>query len=435
MKKTIIPMKKSVIIAILVAIMVFVLSIPAIFAGDDILGGPGNIVADKYVRISLINQEPDPVEPGKIVRVRFKIVNYGQQDTNAITIGIQEDFPFTLVRGEPREQYVGVLEKRQYGDKSEIIEWKLLVDKDAPEGENNISLYYKESGVGGVITYDEIFNIEVRTSDAVMEIKDIITTPETVKPGQEAKVGILLKNMADSFLKDVKVKLDLTGLDVSTVSSINEQIIQKINGKEETLVEFTLLPEADIDLSVIKIPLNLEFKDNINNVYTQNSTFGLVIGSPVEHVTYLEDTDITSLDKAGEATIRVSNKGVNNIKFLTMELKPSSQYEILSTPKEYVGKIDSDDYESVTYKIYPKESDDNNIVTLRVLLEFKDNYNKAYAVEEEIPLKVYDTETAQKYGLVPKPSYTGLIVVIVIIIAVVAFIIYRRRKKKKQLKS
>ena len=52
--------------------------------------------------------------------------------------------------------------------------------------------------------------------------------------------------------------------------------------------------------------------------------------------------DITTVNQQGEITIRVSNKGVNNIKFLTMELRPSEEYEIVSTPVEYVGKIDSD---------------------------------------------------------------------------------------------
>ena len=412
---------------ILLAVMSF-----SVYAGLTVAHA-GNIVADKYIEFTMVNQEPDPVEPGKMVTVKFKIANYGKYDTGDITAGIEPDFPFTLVRGQSYEKNIGLLEARQFGDKSEIIEWKLLIDKDAPEGDNNITIYYKEFGSAGIITFEESFAIDVRTSDAVIHIFNISSDPGIVEPGKETTLKIGIKNIADSFIKDVKVTMDLNLLDISTIGSTNQQIIQKLDGGKKKVLEYQIIPDADIDVAVHEIPLEIEFKDNVNNLYEVNHTFGLRVSSPVQYLIYVDDSEISTLNKFGEVSIKISNPGVNDIKFLTAELKSSPSYEILSTPTIYVGKVESDDYETVGYDIYANEFDEDNIIILRLLMKFTDSFNEEFVVEEEVPLRLFSSDEAQKYGIVAKPSYTGLVVLVLLIVAGVWFYLYRRKKKKQMM--
>jgi hypothetical protein len=408
---------------------IFILFV-SLFAVHLEMAKAADFFADKYVLVSMVNQEPDPVEPGKYITVRFKIANYGRRDTGMITIGISPEFPFTVVGDGEYEKSIGVLQSRQLGDKSEIVEWKLLVDKDAPEGTNQIVIYYTDSLDSGTTVYRDSFSINVRRSDSFLDVVSIQTEPELVEPGQETTLLIKLKNTADSFVKDVRITLGLEDKDITTIGSTNQRAIQKINGNEEVEIRYQILPSSGIPIGIQNIPINIEFKDNLNNLYSRDALFGLKINSPIEYLIYLDETDITQINQKGDISMRVSNPGLDDIRFLTVELKNSPQYRILSAPQVYIGNVESDDYESVNYNIYTKESGDDGVITLRVLMTFRDNYNKKYTVENEVLLQLYSTDAARKYGLAPTPNYTWAVVLLLLV--ALGFWIYLRRKKKKK---
>ena len=54
-------------------------------------------------------------------------------------------------------------------------------------------------------------------------------------------------------------------------------------------------------------------------------------------------------------TIGLSNIGPSDIKFLILEIKSSDEYEILSNTKEYMGNLESDDFETSEFSIVPQE--------------------------------------------------------------------------------
>jgi hypothetical protein len=174
----------------------------------------------------------------------------------------------------------------------------------------------------------------------------------------------------------------------------------------------------------------LKFKDNINNQYTQNATFGLQLNSPIEYVFNVDESGIIKIGQKGDVTLRISNIGMNNMQFLTMELKTSDDYEVLSSPLVYIGEVESDDYESVTYTIYAGDTDNFGNLNLRLVLKYKDDYNNEYMIEEEVPVEIYTDEEAKRYGLAENGGGIGWVIILLIIIAVAGYLFYRRCKKK-----
>ncbi|MCB9358684.1 hypothetical protein H6503_02015 [Candidatus Woesearchaeota archaeon] len=418
--------KGSQIMMILSVLTILLCTIMAVSAAST------NVIADKDIRLTLVNQEPDPVEPGEYVKVKFKVENWGSEPTAPIVVGLKPSFPFEVVDGD-YEQTIPGLERRQKADDSEIVEWRLLIDKNAAEGANNLTVYYRElSGQRVNIISEEEFDIEVRTSDTILEVVDIMTVPEDVEPGQTSKLILKVKNLADSFIKDVKISLDLEDVNIATIGSTSEKIIQKLDGGETVNVEFDIMPSSSVALGTVKIPLNMEFKDNLNNKYTQNSTFGLVLNSPVSYILNVESSEILSLNQKGDVTVQISNNGINNIQFLTVELKQSKDYKILSSPKIYIGQVDSDDFESITYTLYSNDTDDFGNMNLRLLLTYTDDYNKEYNVEEEVPIKIFTAKEIKDYGLVPSGNGGMWLLIIIVVAGVFGFLYYRKRKKKKQ---
>ena len=64
------------------------------------------------IDITTISQEPDPVEPGEVVDLRFKVENSGGDPAEDIKIRVVEEFPFTVYAGGA-EQDIGTLKGRQ----------------------------------------------------------------------------------------------------------------------------------------------------------------------------------------------------------------------------------------------------------------------------------------------------------------------------------
>ena len=91
------------------------------------------------LQITLINQELDPAEPGKVVDVRFKVENTGGGGTNEIIFEIMPEFPFSLYKGSAVTK-IGSMQAYQRGEEGIIVHYTLKVDEDAVEGDNYLDI-------------------------------------------------------------------------------------------------------------------------------------------------------------------------------------------------------------------------------------------------------------------------------------------------------
>src|SRR3989338_1304894 len=90
--------------------------------------------------VTLINQEPDPAEPGKYVDARFKFDNNGSEEARNVEVEILPEFPFSLDPGREALRSAGTLQSRQRGDVGVIVKYRLRGNKNAVEGENEIKI-------------------------------------------------------------------------------------------------------------------------------------------------------------------------------------------------------------------------------------------------------------------------------------------------------
>ncbi|MDP6599809.1 MAG: hypothetical protein QF798_00030, partial [Candidatus Woesearchaeota archaeon] len=178
------------------------------------------------IAVNIINQEPDPAEPGRYVDVRFKFDNNGTKETKNIEVEILLNYPFSLDPGIDAVKNIGTLQSMQKGDVGAIVKYKLRVDKNAVEGENEIKIRYRvDKGVW--ITLKEFF-VDVQTHDAILAIEDISVDKDPVEPGLNSIVKIKLSNKADSILKDVKVKIGLGSVPFIPLGSTTEKSVYQI---------------------------------------------------------------------------------------------------------------------------------------------------------------------------------------------------------------
>ena len=379
------------------------------------------------VRVSFVNQEPDPAEPGKYVDVRFKFENNGSDQAKDVVIELLPEYPFSLDPGKSAIKKLGALHARQFGETAVIIKYKLRIDKNVVEGENELKLRYKFDGYGWI--EPDNFNINIQTHDAILAVDAVSIDKKTLEPGSSGIVKIKLANKADSILKNIKVTLGLGDLPLVPIDSTNEKSIYKIDSRQSYEFEFKVLAKPNADSGVYKVPLSVSYLDELGKSYLKNVTIGLTIGAKPDLSITLDDSEIYESGKSGEIFVKIVNKGVTDIKFMNIKLMPSDNYRILSNEEVYIGNIDSDDYETADFELFIGGSKEKK-VSLPVVLEYKDANNNDFKERIELTLDLYSASEAKKFGLKKGNGFVGNLVIVVIVVA--GLFIYRKWRKHKK---
>jgi hypothetical protein len=381
------------------------------------------------IKVTLVNQEPDPVEPGGYVDIRFRIENLGGDTAKDVYVKLTEDYPFSLEPGKEAELSIGSLESRQIDPDGVIVKYRLKVDEDAVEGAIPIELGYK-FGIGERWIKPEEFYINVRTYDIVLSVESVYSTPEIIPPGETAKVKIGFKNMADSAVKDIKIRLDLSSssLPFVPVHSTAEKKIYQIVSKGEDSVYFDIMAMADADAGAYKIPIDITYSDDVGTQYSKDDIISLIVGDEPDLSVMVDSSEIYKKNSYGTVVIKFVNKGLSDVKLLNVKLAKSDGFEVVSPEEVYIGDIDSDDYETAEFDIYVGDSDE---LILPVTMEYMDANNKEFSEKREVTMRLFSASEAKRYGL-EESRIVGIVIILVIVGAGFYFFYWRKRRKKKK---
>ena len=393
------------------------------------------------IDVSLINQNPDPAEPGKYVEVKWKVENMGSSNAENVIFEVLPKFPFSLDLGESATQKIGSIWGRQIGDYGVMVTYRLKVDENAVEGQNEIEVRYSsDNGISW--QKPGKFYINIRTHDAILNVKKVSYAPDPMPPGKKTVLNIELENMADSLLKDIKISLNLIAvlqtatsityneLPFSTFGTTNQQVIKNIGAGKTKTVEFTLIPDPDAGADIYKIPITIEYSDELGTNYSKSEVIGVVVGDEPVLEPVIDSTNIYTKGQVGEVDISFVNKGTTDVKLLDVELKESDYVKVISAQKAYLGNIDSDDYEVAEFKIYVNDLD-NSRVPLIINYNYLDPNNNKYDEQKTLYIDIYSNKEAKKYGLDGSNNSMGGIFAIIIIV-VIGYFGYRWWKKRKK---
>lgn len=384
------------------------------------------------LRVSLSIQDPDPVEPGKEVEASFKIENNGTTAHNVI-FEITPEYPFSLVPGESAQKSLGIIGTSQDGKQSVIVRYRLKVAQDAIDGNHEIKVRYKSDDFEWIII--ENIKIKVQSHDAIISVDKFFTEPPVVAPGSKAKLLITLKNYATSLLKDIRVTLDLgksgdEGTPFSPIGSTNEKVITYIDPESSKQIEFELLADPEAVSKSYKIPISIKYSDATNRNFSKSNILTVVVGDEPDVSVGIESTTIHSAGSSGEATIKIVNKGLPDMKFVNVRLARDAKYKIISPAEVYIGNIDSDDYETADFRLFVEKTPDKSIA-LPLTVEYKDANNKDYKNVVNLELPLYSSSEAKKLGLAPKNGKL-FYVVLIALAAAGSFFGYRMWKKRRK---
>ncbi|MEK6967839.1 MAG: COG1361 S-layer family protein [Nanoarchaeota archaeon] len=377
------------------------------------------------IKVSLLNQDPDPVQPGDVVELRFKVENNGSTSLSNVALELIPEYPFTILDESVKE--IGTIASQQVSKEGIIVKYSVQVAPNAETGDYTMDVRYRR---GEAWVRVENFAVSVKTADADLVLNQIKVDPAIIAPGETANISMILMNSGSERLRDVKVKLELSGSDLpfAPFGSSNEYTVGEMSSKSQKEVVFRIIAKPEATADLYKLPISVSFKDLNDNKFNKSSITGLRVGSAPDILAIVDKNDITEKSGSGTVSIKIVNKGLTDLRFLVVALKSSDAIEVVSSNDVYLGKLESDDFETADFKILVKKKSSEIVLPLQI--QFRDAANQAYSQQLPVTLRLLSDAEAQQLGLVKGNNFPLLIVGAVVVIAGVWWFFLRQKKRK-----
>ena len=253
--------------------------------------------------------------------------------------------------------------------------------------------------------------------------------PAPAEPGNYLDLYVTIKNNGGKSIKNLNLQLE-DRYPFAVVDSIDNEIKELVNGREK-LIRYKIYISEDVLSGDYSIPIKAcTNKDCSNIIKESNIEISVNAGSTPIMEIGLDDYNLITPGSLNEIIITSVNKGKQGIQFLTIDLKNTDEYTVISTPRKYMGELLTDDFERETYTIYVSEEIKNSkSIELDLSVEYSDMNYKKYNENEKLTLNVYTQKDAQKIGLAQK-SNGALYSVLFLVISFFTYRHYRRKKKR-----
>ncbi len=378
------------------------------------------------LNVDKAQQQPILAQPGQTVEVWVSIQNTASDSAKDLVIEAEDSYPFTLINERNRETTISVLG----GYQERVIRYELLVDSDAPEGINNFVVKY-QTGYRSTVTKN--IPVEVRTSEAIATIGNVVLEPPEVTPGDEAKLTVSVRNIGGSNLRDFTIGLNLdkeVGPQDMIINdppfypagSGTEKSINRIRPGQTTEFTFDLEAYPNAETNIYKIPVYMSYFDDSGNKYEKEDLIALKVNSDYGLDVRVDSSDLTKQNPSGDVTFIVVNHGLSDLKLMNIELNENDDFSIRSSSnRAYLGSLDSDDFDTIRFRINALAEE----VEFPVTLTFRDSMNNEFTEEFVVTHRLPEGQAGGNATLI----------IVVLIIAGAGFWYYRKKKKQRLLKQ
>ncbi len=171
-----------------------------------------------------------------------------------------------------------------------------------------------------------------------IETVNVTTIPERINPGDTFKLKIVLKNIGNNKLNQIRAAIDVYR-PFSSIGSGTEQFIPLLEPGQSNEIMFNLKVDKSAVSRQYNLNFTLEYKDYTNRLQSQQNNFGINVEEISE--VYIQDItlDPTTLKPGSEGLlmIQLANAGTNEIKNLRVTIFGGDK--ILTLPQNFIGVI------------------------------------------------------------------------------------------------
>jgi len=250
---------------------------------------------------------------------------------------------------------------------------------------------------------------------------------DTFVPGQEGKVRIEIENILNDDVEDLSLFLKFTNLPFIPIGT-SEQSIDEIKEDEDEDFVFTFKASSTIAPGDYEIPYTIEYKiQGDEDIIKKDGSLGVKVkANPVLSFTTALENPVEG--RRGTITLKIVNKGFSDARFVSVRILPED-FTVLSGTEVYIGEIESDDFETVTFNVIFNKISPN----FQAIIEYLDFDNQKVIENLELPLTVYSQKRALEIGIIqPSNTTTYLLLALTLVLLIIFWRIFRKRQRLKR---
>lgn len=392
---------------------------------------------DKGISIDLLNQDPDPVNPGDVLEVRISIENTGYDDIENCFVKIEPEYPFKALTGENLIENIGTLGKRSEDDRRKVLKYKVGVENDVNEGSYPLKVYLYSTDKNNKVSLTRELTIDI-DSESNAEIEYI--SVEKLIPGEKTKLVFGIKNVGNSPLKNSMFSWECTNDVILPVGSSNVKHINLIDVGETANVSFNVLTNVNTKPGLYKLDMVLTYDDieELQTIteagYVENekrktieSKAGIYIGGTTEF-------DIAFMERSptGAYTFSVSNIGNNGANSVKVSIPQQENWTVTDGSNSVVlGNLAKGDNTIADFNLEP------STVGEKLPIKFEVSYTSSDGIrqveERVITLYASPSNLPSGSGLTEESSESSMLpykLLFLLLLGAAGVFVYKKYQKK-----
>lgn len=337
--------------------------------------------------------KPFPVEPGSYFDLYLSIRNTGK---GAVSVDCRLDpsYPFEIDASDNPSRVFYDFQ----ADREALLKYHIRVADNAVEGNNDLALSC--ASLDGGPSASATFTISVQARASTVNIPSVVVSPSELQPGQNGRITVSVKSESPNYLRDFKIKLDTSSdsFPFVVVNGTNERLLSQVEPHQDMAFAFDVFAYPSAQPGAYKLPISITYSDKLGKSYSISQQTGIRVSTPPKLSLGAESADISAAGSTGKVLLRVMNLGLSNVKLLQVKLLPSNDYVVLSSPVQYVGSVNSDDFETAEFKVHVSENATGEVV-FNAVLEYADSSNSQFSQAGSASIRLFTPAEAQRYGL------------------------------------
>lgn len=259
---------------------------------------------------------------------------------------------------------------------------------------------------------------------SAISVSDV--SQEELFSGETVQLKIDLKNNLDEDVEDVFFNLRFENVPFISIGASGKSY-DEFNDGDVKSFSINVKSSQNIEPGDYSVPYVLSYV-NLNGDKTEKEgSIGIVVGAKTE-LNFNVELDTNIIGEQGKVSLKIINKGFGEIKFVNVKIIPEG-FTIIGKDSDYIGSIDSDDFESATFDVLFNKKNAKAVI----IVTYKDfnNIEQVETIQEN--LEILSREEGIQRGIIQKDN--TFIYVVSIIILIVLWLIYRRLKKRLKKKN
>lgn len=388
------------------------------------------------LRLSLVNQDPDPAAAGETVNLRIGAANQGLTSLNNVVVQVIPSYPFEELSGENLTTVIATLGQYQTDSDAQIVKVKLLVNSQANAGTYNLKV--RTYMVGQTSSYTET-TIPV-VVDTRKNVQVIYVDKTVIVPGQETPVTFTINNVGKSDLKNMQFTWENKNGIILPVSGTAGRYIDSLGVGQSINLTYTVIASTTAGADLYPLQLTLSYDSATGNSSSFSTVAGIYVGGGTNF-----DVSFGG-NNNGMISLNIANTGSNPATAVAITIPNQDSWKVSGAKTAMVGSLNKGDYTIASFNLIQAGKPAPLTVTVDYTSTKGDRVSKEFSVDINSNSGVNGTGFAGRTGSMTGTGsrtttstttswFSTTNIIIAVLLVIIGIMIYKRQSEKNTKKK